>query len=216
MGQENPARPYAFDRIFALSALDAARNPEDQALQLLSLQSELSRLREDSATELARARADGFAAGLAQARSDTEAALVVAQNALAVELARLDAVFTQTEARMAHCAAEVALAAAEVLAARAIDANPAMPVDAAIARVLRQTGFRESLHVHVHPSLAPTLHDFIAARQSTERRALQITIHDDAGLVPGDAHILWDQGGLSLDAAARAIEVREALGLARL
>jgi flagellar assembly protein FliH len=214
MGQENPARPYAFERIFALSAADASRHPEDLALQVLSLQADLQHLREESTAELARARADGFAAGMAQARTDNTAALEATATVLADEIARLDSNFAETEGRMARLAAEVTLAAADLLAARAIQDSPGVAVDAAIARVLSQTGFREALHVHVHPSLTAPLSDLIADRQAVEQRTLAITIHDDPLVKPGDAHILWDQGGLSLDAAARATAVREALGIA--
>jgi flagellar assembly protein FliH len=214
MGHESPVRPYAFERIFALSAVDAERNPQDQALQLLALQAELDRLHIDHASELVRAREDGFAAGLAQARTDTAAALVAAETALVAGIDQLECSFTETEARMARLAADVARAAADLLAARAIGDDPNLAIDAAIARVLSQTNFRETLHVHVHPSIVAPLRDLVGARQTAEQRPLDITIHDDVTIPVGDAHIVWDQGGLSLDAEARTVAVREALGIA--
>jgi flagellar assembly protein FliH len=214
MGVEQPVRPYAFERIFALSAADPCSNPQDQALQLLALQAELARQQEESSAALAQARADGFAAGLAQARSDTASALLMAEEALVAGIAKLEAGFLKTETRIAGAAAEVAMTAAEQLAARAIAADPCLAIDQALGRVLTQIGFRETLHIHVHPSLADALQAVIEHRGSLAQRPLSIIVHPEADLPPGDAHILWDEGGLSLDAAARNAAVREALGLA--
>jgi flagellar assembly protein FliH len=181
---------------------------------LLALQAELATQRRDSELALTQARADGFAAGLAQARIETAAVLVQTETALVAAIAGLETEFCATEARIAAVAADVSLAAAQLLAARAIDADPTLAIDAALARVLAQTGFREMLHLHVHPSLADALRALVAGRQSAEQRPLTITIHADAAVPVGDARILWDQGGLSLDAAARRAAVRDALGIA--
>ena len=214
MGHENPARPYEFERVFALSAADATRNPQDLALHLMSLEAELEEYRRDTEPALQQARADGFAAGLAQARTETAAALLTAESRLASAIAALEAGFCATETRMAATAAAVCLAAAEMLAARAIAEVPTAAIDAAIARVLAQTGFRERLHVRVHPTLAVSVRALVDGRQSTEQRPLQIAVHEDDSVAVGDVHILWDEGGLSLDAAARNAAVRDALGIA--
>lgn len=213
MGIDHPTRPYAFDRIFAQSAIDATRNPQDLALQLHAMQAEMDRQRDGAQTELVRARADGFASGLAQARAETAAALLSAATAVADGLDRLEALFVEAEARIAGVAADVVLTAAELLAAQAVAQTPGRAIDAAIARVLTQTGFRETLHVHVHPDGAAGLRELLAERQGAEQRPLTVTIHDDPRLPPGDANILWDQGGLSLDSSARNSAVRNALGL---
>jgi len=214
MSIENPVRPYAFERIFALSADDAERSPKDHALQILTLQAELARHREAADATLAQARADGFTAGLGQARSETVAALLMTEQSLIAGFAKLEAGFCAIETRVAKAAAEVALTAADLLAARALTADPCLAIDAAIGRVLTQIGFRETLHVHVHSSLAEPLQVLIENRGSLLQRPLSIVLHPEPTLPPGDAHILWDEGGLSLDAAARHSAVREALGLA--
>lgn len=214
MGIDSPVRPYGFDRIFALSATDAEGSSQDHALKILALQAELDRCRDDAAAEQARTRADGFAAGLAHARADTAAGLAMAEQALVTGLARLESSFCETEARIAAVAAEVALAAADQLAARAIAADPGLALDAALGRVLSQIGFRETLHIHVHPSLTAPLQAVIENRSTLAQRPLSVILHAEPDLPPGDAHILWDEGGLSLDAAARRKAVCEALGLA--
>lgn len=213
MGIDTPARPYAFDRIFAQSTIDSTRNSQDLALQLYAMKDEMEQQRQNFEQELVRARADGFAAGLAQARADAATALIASQVALTREIAQLERCFTETEARIAGVAAGVALAAAEVLAAQAISDAPGAGIDAAIGRVLAQTEFREALRLHLHPSTAEAVRALLARRESTEQRPLMITVHEDPALAAGDAHILWDHGGLSLEASARHDAVRAALGL---
>lgn len=215
MGFDHSSRPYAFERVFALSASDPGRTSQDLGLHVLALQAELAELRRDADAALERARDDGFASGLAQARVETSNALLKAETSLCEALAALEVEFCNTEARIAALAADVSLVAAELLAARAIDQDPAAPIDAAIGRVLAQTGFRESLHLRVHPSLSAALRTLIDSRQSAEQRPLTITVHEDPNIVIGDAHITWDEGGLSLDTAARRAAVRDAMGLAR-
>lgn len=213
MGLEHHARPYAFDRVFAQSARNGLRDQPDLVVQLDAIRADRDRRQGDAEAAVARARADGFAAGLAQARAEIATSLLSAETALADGLDRLEARFAETEARIAGVAAEVAMAAAELLAARAIAECPALAIDAAVGRVLSQTGFRETLHLHVHPSTGGQIRALLADRESAEQRPLAITVHDDPALAAGDANILWDQGGLSLDAAARNAAVRAALGL---
>jgi flagellar assembly protein FliH len=67
--------------------------------------------------------------------------------------------------------------------------------------------------MRVHPSLAEAVGTLIASRQSAEQRPLTITIHADPAVAVGDALILWDQGGLALDADARRAAVRDALAM---
>ena len=213
MGIDNPARPYAFDRVFAQSTIDATRTPQDLALQLYAMKDEMERQRQNAEQELGNARADGFAAGLAQARADAALALTAAQSALTEAIARLEDRFVDTETRIAGIAGGLVLTAAEMLAAHAIGERPGTAIDAAIGRVLVQTDFREALRLHLHPSSAGAVRLLLAERVSAAQRPLTITVHEDPTLAVGDAHILWDHGGLSLDAAARRAAVTAALGL---
>lgn len=213
MGIETPIRPYAFERIFALSSTDAERSPQDQALRIVALQAEIAHHLETAGPALAKAHADGFAAGLALARGDTATAMLRAEAALVEGITRLETNFVATETRIAAAAAEVAMSAAEMLAARAIAADPCQAIDAAIGRVLGQIGFRETLHVHAHPGLVEPLQALFESRGSLAQRPLSIVLHADPAIPIGDAHILWDAGGLHLDAAARTAAVRDALGL---
>jgi flagellar assembly protein FliH len=212
MGIES-TRPYAFERVFEFNTLDTERGPQDQALQILSLKAELAQHLANAERALAEARAQGFAAGLEQARRERDAALVKAETMLIDGIARLEDMFVATETRVAAAATEVAMVAAEAIAARAIAADPAQAIDEAIGRVLGQIGFRESLHIHAHPSLVEPLQALIDNRVIRTQRPLAIALHADPALPLGDAHILWDAGGLHLDVAARRAAVSELLGL---
>ncbi len=212
MQHDHHTSPYTFDRIFEPNGRGgASRRVLD--LHILSLQSELAQMQADRDEALALARGDGFAAGMAQARAETAEGVRVAAVALVAGLDRLAELFADTEARMAATAADAVLVAAELIAAAAIAQAPAVPVDAAIGRVLAQIGYREGLQVHVHPQLLAPLGALIEARQLDGQRQLSLTLHGDATLLPGDAHIMWDKGGLSLERAARVAAVAAALGI---
>lgn len=205
------AKPFAFDRVFALSAVDASTGIPDLQLQLIAVQTELALTRDDRDAALMLARVDGFEAGLAQARGETATAMLAATESVGVQLQALDERFAEIEARMSSTAATVALAIGEVLAAHALAGDPLAAIDAALGRVLLQVGFREALQIHVHPALVAPLHLSIAERRSIEQRAIVLTVHADPALPLGDTRICWDQGGLSLDAAARHVAVRAEL-----
>ena len=47
----------------------------------------------------------------------------------------------------------------------------------------------------------------------SDRRRLNLVVLPDADLVPGDAHLRWEGGGLRLDAAERRRAVAEELAV---
>lgn len=205
-------RPFAFDRVFSVGAPQTGEmRVEDLQLQIAALEAEAALMRAEQDADLARARADGFEAGLDHARQEREAALLAAVDALQASIEIVDAGIDAVAGRMQADAAEVAVAAAELLAARALDTAPGAAIDAAIGRVLRQVARGQELLVRVHPDLVEEIDRLIAVRQSGDRRRLNLHVAGDAALAPGDAQIEWDQGGLILDAAARAAAVRAEL-----
>jgi len=84
-------------------------------------------------------------------------------------------------------------------------------IDEAIGRVLRQVARGQEIQVVVAPALVAEMEQLVAVRQNGDRRRLAIAVVADPALQPGDAHINWEQGGVILDAAARAAVVRDAL-----
>ena len=212
MDQTLNIRPFAFDRIFAMPAAAAPTlRTEDLQLQIVSLEAELERMAVDHMTALTLARAEGFDAGLSQARGEQHAALLSATDALQSTLELTDERLEEIITRATQDAAGVALAAAEMLAGRAIAHDPNLAVDQAIGRVLEQVARGQDVWVRVNPSLVEDVKTLIGERQSRDRRRLNLHVVPDEQLISGDAQIEWDQGGLTLDAAERAIVVRAEL-----
>jgi flagellar assembly protein FliH len=197
---------FAFDRIFTAAQDDGAGEAAvsgDALLEITALRAELALLRQDQEATLALARAEGFEAGLEQARRERDVALLSAVDALQAGIEALDERFGDVSDRLSGEAAQVALAAGEMLAGRALDFAPAESIDAAIGRALAQVARGTELEVRVHPDLIEMVESKIADRQSRDRRRLNLTVIGDVTLALGDAMIGWEQGGLALDAAAR-------------
>ncbi len=208
-------RPFAFDKVFeAIGEGPLPLGPDDDidmALRVAALEAELAMARHGFNEELGRARADGFEAGLTHARTERDAALLIAADGLHAAIEGIEAHLEQVAGDLAQEAAAVAHAAAEQLAGRALTELPAAAIDEAIGRVLRQVARGQEIQVAVAPALVAEMEQLIAVRQNGDRRRLAITVVADGSLQPGDAHINWEQGGVILDAAARAAVVRDAL-----
>ncbi|WP_010545174.1 FliH/SctL family protein [Sphingomonas elodea] len=194
---------FAFDRVFSAPASEKKLVDEDALIELAALRAEIALLKADQQAVIDKARAEGFEAGLAQARSEREVALLSAVDALHASIEVIDAQFTEIAERVTSEATEVALAAADHIAARAIERAPGDAIDAAIGRVLGQVARGTELQVRVHPDLVEDIEAKIADRQSRDRRKLSLTVAPDATLAMGDALINWDEGGLALNAQAR-------------
>ena len=211
MGFQNVER-FAFDRIFSTPASESATVPSgDMLLEISALRAELALLRSDVNAQIALARAEGFEAGLAQARAERDVALLSAVDALHAGIESLDERFEDVSRRVTGEAAEIALAAADMIAGRAIDAAPVETIDAAIGRALSQVARGTELEIRVHPDLIEAIEARIADRQSRDRRKLSLNVVGDVTITVGDAMIGWEQGGLALDATARRQAVLDEL-----
>jgi flagellar assembly protein FliH len=211
MGFQNVER-FAFDRIFSTPASESATVPSgDMLLEISALRAELALLRSDVNAQIALARAEGFEAGLAQARAERDVALLSAVDALHAGIESLDERFEDVSRRVTGEAAEIALAAADMIAGRAIDAAPVETIDAAIGRALSQVARGTELEIRVHPDLIEAIEARIADRQSRDRRKLNLNVVGDVTITVGDAMIGWEQGGLALDATARRQAVLDEL-----
>lgn len=211
IGFQNVER-FAFDRIFSTPASESATVASgDMPLEISALRAELALLRSDVDAQLALARAQGFEAGLAQARAERDVALLSAVDALHAGIESLDERFEDVSRRVTGEAAEIALAAADMIAGRAIHAAPVETIDAAIGRALSQVARGTELEIRVHPDLIEAIEARIADRQSKDRRKLNLTVVGDVTITVGDAMIGWEQGGLVLDAIARRQAVLDEL-----
>jgi flagellar assembly protein FliH len=203
---------FAFDRIFSTPASESATIPSgDMLLEISALRAEIALLQADINTQVNLARAEGFESGLAQARAERDVALLSAVDALHAGIEALDERFEDVSKRVTGEAAEIALAAADMIAGRAIETAPAETIDAAIGRALSQVARGTELEIRVHPDLIEAIEARIAERQANDRRKLNLTVIGDVTIAIGDALIGWEQGGLALDASARRKAVMEEL-----
>lgn len=193
-------RPFAFDRVFSgVAATDQSLRYEDLQARVLVLEDEAAH----AAAQRDAAVAHAFEEGLAEARADRETALLAAVDALQASLEAVDARIADMTTQVTADAAEIALAAADHLAARALAAEPGAAIDDAIGRVLGQVARGTELRVRVHPEFVREIERLIGERQAGDRRQLELHVVADATLAEGDACIAWDAGGLKLDAAGR-------------
>lgn len=201
--------PFGFDRVFRFTSAEAEEKENGKAAyeELAALEARMERMREEHAAELVRARADGFEAGLEQARHERDAALLAATDALHAGLDDVIRRFDEVAGQVTREAGAVALLAAEMLAGHAVSLEPARAIDEALARALDQVARGTRITVRVHPSLREHLEQVVADRQASERRELTVLVLDDPAVAPSDARIGWVEGGLGVDAGARRAAV---------
>lgn len=192
---------FAFKQVF--TAERPFRGTETLALQIAELELEVERLKRGLAGENARGRTAGYEEALTQLQSERDTALLAAADALQASLESLDQQFASAEAQVMRVGAELALQAADFLAARALEREPTEAIEAAIGRALRQVRRGEPIEVRAHPELAAAVESMIADRQSRDRRRLFLTVIPDSNVPIGDARLEWEHGGLSLDRDAR-------------
>lgn len=205
---------FGFDRVFRFPTSPDDKPRDDGPLhqRIASLEAELERARAEQLADLAQARRDGFSAGLTQARTDREAAILAATDAVQAALEEMEDRLAIAEGTMMQDMASLSFTAAEILAGHAVNREPARAVDEALTRLLGQIARGTVLGVRVHPDIAADMEERLAARRAMERRRLDITIISDPALVPGDGIIFWEEGGLTVDAASRRAAVTGELG----
>ncbi|WP_404479647.1 flagellar biosynthesis protein [Novosphingobium sp. BL-52-GroH] len=213
-------QPFGFDRVFHLVdapladlapegglVLPAEDVAKDLSEKLAELEARIERLHADHRAELARARADGFEAGVTQARTERAEALLAATDALHAGLDDIEARFDAVGQGMVADAGTVALHAAELLAGHAVDSAPARAIDEALGRALDQVAQGTALVVRANPALRGEIARMVEARTAKAGRVLAITVVEDAGIAEGDARIEWKAGGLNVDAGERRAAV---------
>ncbi len=155
------------------------------------------------------ARAEGFDAGLAFARSERAATVegLIARLVKLVEDATAD-----MEARieaMADEASRLALDLAGALAGEALAAAPHAPLIAAIKAALSDAVQRPKIVIRLSPADIAEVEAAIAAESAGGGFDGRIVLSTDAALAPGDCEIDWQTGGIRLSQEARAAAIRE-------
>lgn len=202
-------RPFDFGRTFAAPPSEPSRNyrrksdPAELALEVESLQGQLARLERMQCEELARTRTEAFEAGRNHERTEREAAILSALDALQASLEAVADQHDELRAEFVADACDVALTAAEALAGRVVELEPGGAIDEAIGRALAQVARGQEIDVKVNPQLVEEIEARIARRQAGNRRRLFLTILADPAVASGDAVLSWERGGLIVDAATR-------------
>jgi flagellar assembly protein FliH len=196
-------KPFPFSRVFSEPTAEPGVDQAMLTARIEDLWADAERLRVEHEAALAVARAEAFQRGLEQARGERETALLAAVDSLQASIETFEGSLSDIETRLAREAGDLAVAAADLIAARALDLDPAAAIDEAIGRTLNQVRRGEPIRIRVHPELVPEIERLLAERQSSERRRLTLLVFGDDSLPLGDASIQWDQGGLRLDAEAR-------------
>lgn len=214
MNGSQTIQPFGFDRVFQLVETPGGTPetapelpPVDLSDQIEELEARIERLHADHRAELARARADGFEAGVAQARTERAEALLAATDALHAGLDHIDASFDAAVQAMVREGGAVALHAAEMLAGHAIETHPARALNEALARALEQVAQGTALVVRAHPDMREAIAAMVEARAAQAGHALPVTVVEDDAVPAGDARIEWRSGGLNVDAGARRAAV---------
>lgn len=182
----------------------------DPETYIAILTQELDHLRASRVADLAQARADGFGAGLEQARQEQTAALLSAVDALHAGVEALEDAAAERQAAIVADAAVLALDAADRLAGVALARQPLTAVQTALQSVLDESGWSQALTMTVHPSLTPALGRHLD-QLAAGTRPLAVQIVPDTTLALGDARIEWPGGGVALDRAQRRNDVLAAL-----
>ena len=172
-----------------------------------------------SVVEAERRRADaesqahrqGFAAGLAQAQTETAQRLASALALIADGLGRIDRGLTGIETRLETEAVQVAVAVGAKLAPELIAREPFAEVSA-----LATECFRHLVKTpHVSVSVGSELYDVAKDKIEEIARARgfegRLAVQGDPALQTGDCRIEWADGGLSRDRAAAMASIDEAV-----
>ncbi|MBW6525531.1 flagellar assembly protein H [Sphingomonas sp. RHCKR7] len=186
-----------FDTIVAPPSLDALLE------RVGALETELDAQATAHATELTEAREAALDRGRDEGRAEVSAALRAALDALRHQLETIEHRIDERVADLTRDAAELALAAADLLAGEVAVTWPLAAVTTAVERVLRDTERATALAIRVNPSLAPALDLWLAERPRALTRGIHVEIVPDDEVTPGDGMVDWRRGGLAIDAAAR-------------
>ncbi|MBU3078678.1 flagellar assembly protein H [Sphingomonas sp. XMGL2] len=206
-------RPFRFDRVFSNLHTTEPRNEAEMGVEaeedevVSELREAMARMARDHGDELARARADGFEAGLRHARGERDAAVLAALDAVHASFDDVDQRLVAAADGMTRDAANVALLIGEALAGHALAQDPGRAIDEALGRVLQQVARGTRLVIRVSPGIVGEVERLFALRQGKERRKLYVTVLPDPDMSHGDAVIAWDEGSLAIDSAARRAAV---------
>jgi flagellar assembly protein FliH len=208
MSFEGRIRPFQFDRDFTGTLSPRSFSAAELQQEVEELKARLATTEADLDVRLAAAREDGFSAGLAHARADQQMALLAALDALQAAVETTDAEMSDIRASLLDGAADLALAAAEQLAALSLAAEPTAPIHAAIEKAAAEAGLDARLRIQLNPADATVVE---TSASHWTLRTVSIDVVPDPAIGPGDARISWGTPALVLDQADRRARVQSAI-----
>lgn len=203
--------PFQFDRVFSKAPVlgdggmaNGARSSEGEE----DLRREIERLHAHYKAELDKARMDGFQTGLAQARAERDSAVLSAVDAVHLNLEQMREQLGDVVREMKREVAGLALDAAEAIAGHAIRNCPLDLIVSTLHDVVDQVVAGTAIEVIVHPDMQGPLQAALQSHMRLLRREPDLAIVVDDTVEPGDARLVWKQGGVELSRAERANMVR--------
>jgi flagellar assembly protein FliH len=154
----------------------------------------------------------GFAAGQAQAASETAQHVATMLGVIADGLERLDRALAGIEARLEIEAVEVAVAVAAKLAPELVAREPLAEISALATECFRHLVSTPHVVVRVGPDTYEAAKEklaYIAQARGFEGR---LVVHADTHLAAGDCRIEWADGGVNREEAAVRASIEEAVG----
>ncbi len=200
-------RPFGFDEDFSVASTGFAA----QARTASAVAEAADRVLAEQDAMMAVARADGFEAGLVQARNERDARVADTLGHMVRTLQQGFAATDTAHADIMRAAADMALAAAEVLAGRAIAADPLAPLRAALPELFAAHGDAPVITVRVAPALVDDCRSLTEDMADAAAFSGRLRLEADAALAPGDAVVEWRKGGWRAVAAERRAAITAAV-----
>jgi flagellar assembly protein FliH len=150
----------------------------------------------------AQAHRKGFAAGLAQAQSETAQRIATALGLIADGLSRLDRALTGIEARLETEAIQVSVAVAAKLAPELIAREPYTEISALATECFRHLVNTPHVVVRVGADIYDTAKDKLEETAHARGFDGRLVVMSDPDMAAGDCRIEWADGGVNREEAA--------------
>lgn len=192
-------RKFTFDQAFGNESRTASAIAEAAA-----------RIEAEREAIQAVARAEGFEAGLAQARGERDAAIRTALTAIVGDIGQGVAKVDALRAELAGQAVELALALAEAIAGHSLAQAGLSDIETIVAQVLAEQIEAPRLVIRIGAGLLDDVRQRVEAEASAMHFEGRLIFQPEPAFGPGDCVIEWADGGVRHVAAERraAIEAQ--------
>lgn len=154
---------------------------------------------------------NGFTAGQAQARAETEQQIANTLAIAADTLERLSRGLYGIETRLEIEAVQVAVAVGRKLAPELIACQPLAELEALITECFRQLASAPHIAVRVNDSILPAAKDKLEGIAHSRGFEGRLVVMGETDIAAGDCRIEWADGGVNRDRAATETAITEAV-----